>query len=587
MLTAVLLSLAVSGTETTLAAPVIQDADPPVRVWLNKSRNIERRDRLRVYVRTETDGYLVVLHTDPEGRVRVLFPLDPADDHFVRGDREYEIRGRGDRHAFTVYQSAGRGAIYAAFSPDPFVFDPLMLGDHWDYTLPEWISSDDAEADLTSFVTRLAVMGRFDYDVYEYDVGYDVAYTDSYQPSLYYHDPYYRSGFNLYLGFGPFSYFGYSGYYDPYYFGYRHHYRGAYTYYDPFYYDPFYYDPFFYGYGSRFVYWSAPHRASPRGVFVAGGSRSIGSRRYAFKSNGDRWGIRPEVVRPRRRSVATTSGIATRTGPATRRSASTTTTRRATPAARTPTRRSAAVDRSTPARRIQAPTRRSADRSRGTAGESRRLAPRELSPPTRTPLIGGERDRPAEAAQPTRRANTGTPSGGRRRDGTPAERIGTPRSFPVAPVERSPTPATRSQPQNRSGTSARRTTRSGTSRGLRPAAGGSRGASPTRRSTGASRSPSATRSASPRRSTSRSARTSNRPSTTRSARPSNRQPARSARPASRPPSRSARPASRPPSRSARPASRPRSRSARPASRPQSRSARPARRSPSRRRGGKN
>lgn len=584
MLTAVLLSLAVSGSEAMLPASIIQGADPPVRVWLNKKSRIDRGDRLRVYVRTETDGYLVVLHADPEGRVRVLFPLDPADDYFVRGNRDYEIRGRGDRNAFRVYDSDGRGAVYAAFSPNPFVFDPFMLGDHWDYTLPEWTWGDDPEADLTSLVTRMAVSARFDYDAYQYDVGYDVAYTDPYNLSLYAYNPgYYGGGFGMSVGYGPSSYFGYGGYYDPFYRGYG--YRSAF--YNPFYYNPFFYDPFHFGFGfgagSGFGF-SAPHRAAPHGV--AGGSRSIGSRRYAFKSNNDRFGIRPDAVRPRRRSVATTSGIGTRTGPATRRSAAATATRRAnrraTQAARTPTRRSTTVDRSTPARRIQVPTRRSADRSRATAGESRRLAPRELPRPTRTPLIGGERNLPDEAVQPTRRADTGTPSGGRRRDGTPAERIGTPRSFPVAPAERSPSPTTRSQPQSRTNdaSAARRTTRSGTPRGLRPARSGSRGASPTRRSTraGASRSPSSTRSARPSRSTSRTAR----PSTTRSARPSSRRPIRSARPARRPPSRSARPASRRPSRSARPASRPPSRSARPASRPPSRSARPARGSSHRR-----
>ena len=152
MITAVLLALAIPAPElaavTLSATAALQD--PPVRVWLNKQEALVRGDRVSVQIRTAQDGYLIVLHEEPDGRIRVLFPLDPADDYFVRGARDYEIRGRGDKHAFTVYETSGLGTVYAVFSPNPFRFDGFVRRGHWDYTLPEaWQVIEDSEAELT------------------------------------------------------------------------------------------------------------------------------------------------------------------------------------------------------------------------------------------------------------------------------------------------------------------------------------------------------------------------------------------------------------------------------------------------------
>jgi hypothetical protein len=40
-------------------------------------------------------AYVVVLHTDADGRVRVLFPVRSGDDNFMKAGQDYEIRGRG------------------------------------------------------------------------------------------------------------------------------------------------------------------------------------------------------------------------------------------------------------------------------------------------------------------------------------------------------------------------------------------------------------------------------------------------------------------------------------------------------------
>ena len=76
--------------------------DPPIRVSLNSGGSYYQGDRAKVRVRVAEDGYLLVLRADADGRVRVLFPLDPGDDDFVRGGHDFELRGRGDRETFFI-----------------------------------------------------------------------------------------------------------------------------------------------------------------------------------------------------------------------------------------------------------------------------------------------------------------------------------------------------------------------------------------------------------------------------------------------------------------------------------------------------
>ena len=246
MLSIMMLSLLMPVTEVPDVAakvPLRQD-DPPVKLWLSK-RNVRLGDRVSVDVRTESDGYLLVLHAEPDGRVRVLFPIDPIFDNFVRGGDEFEIRGRGDREAFRAYASSGVGTVYAAFSRDPFQVTEFVRGDHWDYMLQDlWYVSDDAEAELTDLVIRMASGTHFDYDVVQYGVGETVAYGTGVTHLGLYADPYWGgSHFSFGIHWGH--------YYDPWYWSYGPWSRWSYLgwgYYDPWY-DPWYYDPFYWGYG--------------------------------------------------------------------------------------------------------------------------------------------------------------------------------------------------------------------------------------------------------------------------------------------------------------------------------------------------
>lgn len=251
MISVLLLPLLLHSAPIPMAAV---DDDPPIRLWINNDRRFLPGDRAKVEVRTKDDGYLLVFHVDPEGHLRVLFPLDPDQDNFVRGGKKYEIRGRGGRESFEVDNTTGQGTVYAAVSRDAFRFDGFVVGDHWDYrALAPSRLSDAPEQDLNDLVRRMA-QGDFDYDLLNYSVYDRVAYRSDYAPyyGSYYGDAgcyrfscssYYGSPFNVSIGlfFGrPYRRY----YYDPYFYAYD-------PFYNPFFYDPYYYAPV---YRPRYVY---------------------------------------------------------------------------------------------------------------------------------------------------------------------------------------------------------------------------------------------------------------------------------------------------------------------------------------------
>lgn len=233
MISALLGFLVTSAGSAVTPATVLTAAstdDPPVRISLSSSGYYYQGDRAKVRVRVADDGYLLVLRADADGRVRVLYPLDPGDDDFVRGGKEFELRGRGDRESFYVDDVRGNGTVLAARSSSPFRFDQFVRGDHWDYrVLTSDRIHDDPEAGLLDIVDQMADSTHYDYDVVNYTVGggtarpYYSGYDGGYGPG------YFGPGLHIGLAFGsPY----YRRYCDPFFYG-------------PFYCDDFYYDPFY------------------------------------------------------------------------------------------------------------------------------------------------------------------------------------------------------------------------------------------------------------------------------------------------------------------------------------------------------
>ena len=122
MFTALLLSVLAAGSPA-VGTRVVQTDDPAVQLWISNDRRFYQSDRATVQIRARDDGYVIVLHADPDGHVRVLAPVDPNDDNFVRGGRKYDVKGRNGRESFTIEVSSGRGTVYAAYSAAPFRFE--------------------------------------------------------------------------------------------------------------------------------------------------------------------------------------------------------------------------------------------------------------------------------------------------------------------------------------------------------------------------------------------------------------------------------------------------------------------------------
>ena len=115
MLTTILATLVVA------AAPAEAQA-PPITISLNSGGQYDRGEYAQAQFRAAADGYVLILQTDQNGRIRVLFPLDPGDDNFIRGGKTYKVVGRDNRGSFYLDQAGGSGMVYAAWSKSPFRF---------------------------------------------------------------------------------------------------------------------------------------------------------------------------------------------------------------------------------------------------------------------------------------------------------------------------------------------------------------------------------------------------------------------------------------------------------------------------------
>ena len=290
MLVPLLLSVALVGP------PRVDDV--PVRVRLNHQQ-LEVGDRARVYIKTARDGFLVILHADPQGRVRVLFPIDPDADNFVRGGRELELRSRSDREALQT-DAEGSGTVLAAFSVDAFQFDELTRNGHWDFLAlggPDEQVKNDPLAGLLEIVNNMAREHQFDYDAATYFVG-SVDYASDYG---YHGHGYGHSHVGIHFGFGyyPFA-FGFA-------YGYPFWYGGfAYGY-------PYYpYSPYGVGYGYRTASFGGFNRKEPNLPRFEPTQPRV--RSTSLSGDGDRRGsiqprsIQPRSIQPRRTPSRTSVG---------------------------------------------------------------------------------------------------------------------------------------------------------------------------------------------------------------------------------------------------------------------------------------
>jgi len=129
----------------------------PIRVWIADST---------VYVRMRDPGYLTVLHVDPVGRIRVLFPFNPDDNAAAPGGATFQL-------AAPVGAEGGTATIVAARSSRPLQVAGLRAGPFWDYGSGMLFqpTAGNGAAALLDIADRMADGRSFDFDVTTYRIG--------------------------------------------------------------------------------------------------------------------------------------------------------------------------------------------------------------------------------------------------------------------------------------------------------------------------------------------------------------------------------------------------------------------------------
>lgn len=146
----------------------LRPADPGVRIWVSDSL-YQVGAGARVYVKLREPGYLMVLHVDALGRIRVLYPATPDNQVALPAGAPFEVNGADSAATFRV-GTRGRGTLLAARSPAPFHFDPLRRGSRWDYdeSLLLQPTAGNAFAAVLDIADRVADGQPYDYDVTAY-----------------------------------------------------------------------------------------------------------------------------------------------------------------------------------------------------------------------------------------------------------------------------------------------------------------------------------------------------------------------------------------------------------------------------------
>jgi hypothetical protein len=135
--------------DSAVAQSVADEVGPRVTVaadfeYAGGSRRVDAR--FHMY----DDAYVIVGHLDAAGRLKIVFPSEPGDDGFVRGEKIYQVpsffAGFGDEYAWNYQNSryqthnaaarhdsydAGLGYVFVIASWRPMRLDRITDGNRW------------------------------------------------------------------------------------------------------------------------------------------------------------------------------------------------------------------------------------------------------------------------------------------------------------------------------------------------------------------------------------------------------------------------------------------------------------------------
>ena len=92
-----------------------------IEVWTNKGRGgtFYLGEDIVVYFRTNMDCHVLLYEIDTEGYLHLVYPHDPYEDCFVRGEVTYRVPDPERDYRFRICGPPGEELLYAVASPHP------------------------------------------------------------------------------------------------------------------------------------------------------------------------------------------------------------------------------------------------------------------------------------------------------------------------------------------------------------------------------------------------------------------------------------------------------------------------------------
>jgi len=128
------------------------------RVWLDQGDEpvLRRGETVRVYYRASEDAYAAIFRIDTDGRISMIFPMDPRSYGEVEGGRDYRLLFP-TAPVWRVNEDPGVGYFFMIASPEPldfsvFPFDPDR---GWDLDAVGRVVYEDPYVAIDDYVAQL------------------------------------------------------------------------------------------------------------------------------------------------------------------------------------------------------------------------------------------------------------------------------------------------------------------------------------------------------------------------------------------------------------------------------------------------
>jgi len=131
----------------SVRAQSIADREGPGASIHTEYETVSGSRRARAVFHLDDDAYVMIGHIDPDGVVRIVFPSDPSDDGFVKGDHTYRtaefFAGFNDQFRYRALQAGvshvtstdsydgGIGYVFMIAAWRPMRFDSFKDGAGW------------------------------------------------------------------------------------------------------------------------------------------------------------------------------------------------------------------------------------------------------------------------------------------------------------------------------------------------------------------------------------------------------------------------------------------------------------------------